>query len=112
LPIVGARPVAGFSDDQQHLPLSLAPWNGKDPILKEPLFGLTNSEGNHGEDVKELHYYLDDTPSHSYLKMLYKYPLAAFPYWLDWADRQAAAIRAALVSEALSALSKRKGNAT
>jgi hypothetical protein len=55
-------------------------WNGKDPILKERLFGLTNSEGNHGEDVKELYYYLDATPSHSYLKMLYKYPQAAFPY--------------------------------
>ena len=55
-------------------------WNGKDPILKERLFGLTNSEGNHGEDVKELYYYLDATPTHSYLKMLYKYPQAAFPY--------------------------------
>ena len=63
--------------------MSLALWNGKDPILKERLFGLTNSEGDHGEDVKELYYYLDATPSHSYLKMLYKYPQAAFPYaWL------------------------------
>ena len=55
-------------------------WNGADPILKERLFGLTNGQGNHGEDVKELYYYLDATPSHSYLKMLYKYPQAAFPY--------------------------------
>jgi len=76
----GEDGIAGFSDDQQSLCLSLALWNGKDPILKERLFGLTNSEGNHGEDVKELYYYLDATPSHSYLKMLYKYPQAAFPY--------------------------------
>ncbi len=76
----GEDGIAGFSDDQQYLCLSLALWNGKDPILKERLFGLTNSEGNHGEDVKELYYYLDATPSHSYLKMLYKYPQAAFPY--------------------------------
>ena len=79
----GEDGIAGFSDDNQHLCMSLALWNGKDPILKERLFGLTNSEGNHGEDVKELYYYLDATPSHSYLKMLYKYPQAAFPYgWL------------------------------
>ena len=58
----------------------LALWNGHDPILKERLFGLTNSEGNHGEDVKELYYYLDATPTHSYLKMLYKYPQREFPY--------------------------------
>jgi hypothetical protein len=76
----GEDGLAGFSDDKQYLCLSLALWNGKDPILKERLFGLTNSEGNHGEDVKELYYYLDATPSHSYLKMLYKYPQAAFPY--------------------------------
>ena len=60
--------------------LGLGLWNEQDPILKERLFGLTNSEGNHGEDVKELYYYLDATPSHSYLKMLYKYPQQAFPY--------------------------------
>jgi hypothetical protein len=78
----GEDGIAGFSDDQQHLCLSLALWNGKDPILKERLFGLTNSEGNHGEDVKELYYYLDATPTGSYLKMLYKYPQAAFPYSL------------------------------
>jgi hypothetical protein len=76
----GEDGIGGFSDDHQHLCLSLALWNGRDPILKERLFGLTNSEGNHGEDVKELYYYLDATPTHSYLKMLYKYPQAAFPY--------------------------------
>jgi hypothetical protein len=76
----GEDGIAGFSDDHQHVCLSLALWNGRDPILKERLFGLTNSEGNHGEDVKELYYYLDATPSHSYLKMLYKYPQAEFPY--------------------------------
>ena len=76
----GEDGIAGFSDDRQLLCLSLALWNGKDPILKERLFGLTNAEGNHGEDVKELYYYLDATPSHSYLKMLYKYPQAEFPY--------------------------------
>ena len=60
--------------------LALALWNGRDPILKERLFGLTNHEGNHGEDVKELYYYLDATPTASYLKMLYKYPQREFPY--------------------------------
>jgi hypothetical protein len=76
----GEDGLAGFSDDKQFLCLSLALWNGKDPILKERLFGLINSEGNHGEDVKELYYYLDATPSQSYLKMLYKYPQSAYPY--------------------------------
>jgi mannosylglycerate hydrolase MGH1-like protein len=76
----GEDGIAGVSDDEQRLCLSLALWNGRDPILKERLFGLTNSEGNHGEDVKELYYYLDATPTHSYLKMLYKYPQRAFPY--------------------------------
>jgi hypothetical protein len=76
----GEDGIAGISDDQCRLCLSLALWNGKDPILKERLFGLTNSEGNHGEDVKELYYYLDATPTHSYLKMLYKYPQREFPY--------------------------------
>ena len=76
----GEDGIAGFSDDKQTLCLSLALWNERDPILKERLFGLTNGEGNHGEDVKELYYYLDATPTHSYLKMLYKYPQAAFPY--------------------------------
>ena len=78
----GEDGIAGFGDDQLHLCLGLALWNGRDPILKERLFGLTNAEGNHGEDVKELYYYLDATPTHSYLRMLYKYPQAAFPYAL------------------------------
>src|SRR5256886_16004462 len=76
----GEDGLAGFSDDQQRLCLAVALWNGRDPILKERLFGLTNGQGNHGEDVKELYYYLDATPTHSYLKMLYKYPQTAFPY--------------------------------
>src|SRR6266568_3154815 len=76
----GEDGIAGISDDQQRLCLSLAMWNGKDPILKERIFGLTNGEGNHGEDAKELYYYLDATPTHSYLKMLYKYPQREFPY--------------------------------
>ncbi|MEO7271507.1 MAG: glucosidase [Vicinamibacterales bacterium] len=70
----------GLSDDRQILCFSTALWNGRDPILKERLFGLTNSEGNHGEDVKECYYYLDATPTHSYLKGLYKYPQRAYPY--------------------------------
>jgi hypothetical protein len=76
----GEDGIAGISDDHQYLCFSLAMWNGKDPILKERLFGLTGSEGNHGEDVKELYYYLDSTPTHSYLKMLYKYPQGEYPY--------------------------------
>jgi len=76
----GEDGLAGISDDQQHLCFALALWNGKDSILKERLFGLTNSEGNHGEDVKEYYFYLDSTPTHSYMKYLYKYPQAAFPY--------------------------------
>jgi len=76
----GEDGIAGISDGLQRLCLSLALWNGKDAILKERLFGLTNAEGNHGEDVKELYYYLDATPTHSYLKMLYKYPQREFPY--------------------------------
>ena len=76
----GEDGIGGFSDDQQLLCLGLALWNTRDPILKERLFGLTGREGNHGEDVKELYYYLDATPSHSYMQMLYKYPQAAYPY--------------------------------
>jgi hypothetical protein len=76
----GEDGIAGISDDHQHLCFALALWNGKDPILKERLFGLTNSEGNHGEDVKEYYFYLDSTPTHSYMKYLYKYPQEAFPY--------------------------------
>ncbi|HXR05742.1 MAG TPA: hypothetical protein VN765_00335, partial [Candidatus Acidoferrum sp.] len=78
----GEDGLAGLSDDGQRLCLALALWNGQDPILKERLFGLSNHEGNHGEDVKELYYYLDATPTHSYLKMLYKYPQRQFPYSL------------------------------
>jgi hypothetical protein len=76
----GEDGIAGVSDDWHRLCLALALWNGADPILKERLFGLTNTEGNHGEDVKELYYYLDATPTHSYMRMLYKYPQAEFPY--------------------------------
>jgi hypothetical protein len=79
----GEDGIAGFSDDRQLLCLSIALWNGRDPILKERLFGLTNEEGNHGEDVKELYYYLDAVPSYAYARMLYKLPQAAYPYeWL------------------------------
>jgi hypothetical protein len=76
----GEDGLAGISDDQQLVCFALALWNEKDPILKERLFGLTNSEGNHGEDVKEYYFYLDSTPTHSYLKYLYKYPQRAYPY--------------------------------
>src|SRR5215470_10459370 len=76
----GEDGLAGISDDHQLLCFALTVWNGQDPILKERLFGLTNSEGNHGEDVKEYYFYLDSTPTHSYLKYLYKYPQAAYPY--------------------------------
>jgi len=76
----GEDGLAGISDDEQHLCFALALWNGKDPILKERIFGLTNSEGNHGEDVKEYYFYLDSTPTHSYMKYLYKYPQKAYPY--------------------------------
>ncbi len=76
----GEDGIGGYSDDQQRLCFSLGMWNGKDAILKERLFGLTGNEGNHGEDVKEHYYYLDGTPSHSYLKMLYKYPQSEYPY--------------------------------
>jgi hypothetical protein len=72
--------LAGISDRKQNLCFAVALWNGRDPILKERLFGLTGSEGNHGEDVKEYYFYLDSTPTHSYLKYLYKYPQAEFPY--------------------------------
>jgi hypothetical protein len=76
----GEDGLAGFSDEKQFICLALALWNGRDPFLKERLFGLTNGQGNHGEDVKELYYYLDATPTQSYLRMLYKYPQQAFPY--------------------------------
>ena len=78
-PIVGAKTaLPAFSDRHQHICFALAMWNEKDPILKERLFGLTNREGNHGEDVKEYYYYLDATPTSSYLKYLYKYPQAEY----------------------------------
>ena len=76
----GEDGIAGFSDRDQILCFALALWNGRDPILKERLFGLSNGQGNHGEDVKELYWYLDATPTHSYLKMLYKYPQREYPY--------------------------------
>src|SRR6476620_9140670 len=76
----GEDGIAGICDDKQFLCFSLALWNKKDKFLKERFFGLSNREGNHGEDVKELYYYLDNTPSHSYMKMLYKYPQEEFPY--------------------------------
>jgi len=76
----GEDGLAGISDDHQRLCFALALWNGNDPILKERLFGLTNSEGNHGEDVKEYYFYLDSTPTHSYMRYLYKYPQSAYPY--------------------------------
>ena len=76
----GEDAIAGFSDDNCYLCLGIAAWNGNDPILKERLFGLTNMEGNHGEDVKELYFHLDAVPSHAYMRMLYKYPHAAYPY--------------------------------
>jgi hypothetical protein len=75
--------IAGICDEQQYLCFAVALWNKKDPIIKERYFGLSNPEGNHGEDVKELYYYLDSTPTHSYMKMLYKYPQQEYPYeWL------------------------------
>jgi hypothetical protein len=77
----GEDGIAGICDDRQQLCLALALWNGQDPILKERMFGLTNAEGNHGEDAKEYWFYLDSTPTHSYLKCLYKYPQRAYPYW-------------------------------
>jgi mannosylglycerate hydrolase MGH1-like protein len=76
----GEDGLAGISDDKQRLCFAVTLWNGRDPILKERLFGLTNSEGNHGEDVKEYYFYLDSTPTHSYMKYLYKYPQSAYPY--------------------------------
>ena len=76
----GEDGLGGISDNHQRLCLALALWNGRDPILKERLFGLTGPKGNHGEDVKEYYFYLDSTPTHSYMKFLYKYPQAAFPY--------------------------------
>src|SRR5882762_6926246 len=79
----GEDGIGGICDRHQMFCFALALWNGKDPILKERLFGLTGNQGNHGEDVKECYFYLDSTPTHSYMRMLYKYPQAEFPYgWL------------------------------
>src|SRR5487761_510508 len=76
----GEDGIGGICDRHQHICFALALWNQKDPILKERLFGLTNPQGNHGEDVKEYYFYLDSTPTHSYMKALYKYPQREFPY--------------------------------
>jgi hypothetical protein len=76
----GEDGIAGISDRYQYLCFALSLWNGKDPILKERMFGLNGAEGNHGEDVKEYYFYLDSTPTHSYMEMLYKYPQAEYPY--------------------------------
>src|ERR1700675_1890999 len=76
----GEDGLGGISDNHQRLCFALALWNGRDPILKERIFGLTGNEGNHGEDAKEYYFYLDSTPTHSYMKYLYKYPQAAYPY--------------------------------
>src|ERR1044071_9867594 len=76
----GEDGLGGICERKQFICFALALWNGRDPFLKEPLFGLTGEQGNHGEDVKEYYYYLDSTPTHSYMKFLYKYPQRAFPY--------------------------------
>jgi hypothetical protein len=94
----GEDGIAGISDDGQVLCFSLALWNGRDPILKERLYGLTNQEGNHGEDVKEYYFYLDSTPTHSYLRYLYKYPQRPFPY-LDLVETNARRSRGELEYE-------------
>ena len=96
----GEDGLAGFSDDKQRLCFALALWNGHDAILKERLFGLTNAEGNHGEDVKEYYFYLDATPTHSYMKWLYKYPQRAYPY-ADLVDTNRKRTRAELEYELL-----------
>src|SRR3990172_8386077 len=81
--------IAGICDRHQMICFAIALWNGRDPILKERVFGLTGNEGNHGEDVKEYYFYLDSTPTHSYMKTLYKYPQAAFPYgWVGEENRR------------------------
>jgi Glycosyl hydrolase family 63 C-terminal domain len=96
----GEDGIAGISDSKQRLCFALALWNGRDPILKERLFGLTNEEGNHGEDVKECYFYLDSTPTHSYMKYLYKYPQAPYPY-LDLVETSRRRGRAELEYELL-----------
>ncbi len=96
----GEDGLAGISDDKQRLCFALTLWNERDPILKERLFGLTNSEGNHGEDVKEYYFYLDSTPTHSYMKYLYKYPQSEFPY-RDLVETSAARTRKEMEYELL-----------
>ena len=109
----GEDGIAGICDERQRLCLALALWNGADPILKERMFGLTNSEGNHGEDVKEYWFYLDSTPTHSYLKCLYKYPQRAFPYERPRRDeRRAAASRTPSTSCSTPASSTRTATST
>src|SRR4029079_6613033 len=76
----GEDGIAGVSDRHQFICFALSMWNGRDPFLKERMFGITGQEGNHGEDVKEYYFYVDSTPTHSYMKYLYKYPQAEFPY--------------------------------
>ena len=88
----GEDGMAGISDDKQQLCFALTLWNGRDPILKERMFGLTNSESNHGEDVKEYYFYLDSTPTHSYMKYLYKYPQGEYPIATWW--KRTAGVRA------------------
>ena len=109
----GEDGIAGISDDQQHLCFALALWNGKDAILKERLFGLTNSEGNHGEDVKEYYFYLDSTPTHSYMKCLYKYPQSGFSLLRSGGDEPAAQIETTWsTSSSTPAFSMRTGTST
>jgi hypothetical protein len=96
----GEDGIAGISDERQRLCFALALWNGQDPILKERMFGLTNSEGNHGEDVKEYYFYLDSTPTHSYMKLLYKYPQTEYPY-RDLVERNRRRSRAEMEYELL-----------
>ena len=90
----GEDGLAGICDRHQYICFALALWNGKDPILKERLFGLTGNEGNHGEDVKEYYYYLDSTPTHSYMKYLYKYPQRGISLRAGWSRRIAGAASA------------------
>ena len=109
----GEDGLAGISDDKQRLCFALALWNGKDPILKERLFGLTNSEGNHGEDVKEYYFYLDSTPTHSYMKYLYKYPQCGLPLCGSGRDQPAtAASRSSSTSCSIRASSIRTATST
>ena len=105
----GEDGLAGVSDSKQRLCFALALWNGRDPILKERLFGLTNSEGNHGEDVKEYYFYLDSTPTHSYMKYLYKYPQRRFPYE-DLIRTNASRGKDAILKERLFGLTNSEGN--